>query len=204
MKTLSACSALLAALGLAACQPADEGGASADAGAAPAESAATEASASGGDAVDARVRAGLWQTTASFPGGNGGSITSRICMDESMTALNTGMAEAPNAEACTQNVTRTPDGFGFTSRCAPAGGGVTETVGSLTGDFQTAYRMEATVTTTGSPMAAMNGSTQVVTQAAYQGECPEGWRAGDVEMPGMGMRININDLQERAAAGGGG
>ena len=204
MKTLTTCTALMATLALGACQPAADGTETVESGAATAESASADATASGGGSVDARVREGLWQVTASFPGGNGASVTSRVCMDETMTALNTGTAQSAGSEACTQNVTRTPDGFGFTSRCEPAGGGVTETVGALTGDFQTAYRMEATVTTTGAPMAAMNGSTQVVQEAVHQGACPEGWRAGDVEMPGMGIRININDLQEQAVARSGG
>lgn len=202
MKTLTACTALLAAVGLAACQPAAEGGDSADVGASSAEGAAVDVSATGGETVEAHVREGLWQVTASFPDGGGASMTTRICMDESMTALNTGAAQSTQVDACTQDVTRMPDGFGFTSRCEPEGGGVTETVGSLTGDFQTAYRMEATVTTTGSPMAAMNSTTRVVQQAEYQGACPEGWRPGDVEMPGLGMRININDAQAAAQAGG--
>ena len=203
MKTLTACTGLLAVLGLAACQPAADGTATADAGAAPAQSAAAEASAASGDAIDAHVRAGLWQTTASFPGGGGIPVTSRVCMDETMTALNTGMSQSAEADSCTQNVTRTPDGFAFTGRCEPDGGGVSEMTGTMTGDLQTAYRMEATITTTGAPMAAMNGSTQIVTEAVYQGDCPEGWRAGDVEVEGMGIRINTNDLQAQAARGGG-
>jgi len=203
MKALSTLCALTAVAGLAACQPASDETATADAGATAAGDAATPAT-SDGDSIQARAREGLWQTSASFPGGRGPTVTSRVCMDASMTALDTGTAQSAGAEGCSQNVTRIADGFSFTSRCEPTDGGVTETVGTITGDFQTAYRMEATVTTTGSPMAAMNGSTQVVTEATYQGPCPEGWRPGDVEVAGMGMRINVNDLRAQAAAGAGG
>ncbi len=203
MKTLTACTALMATLALAACEAPGTGGDSADAGATGAEDAASPAAGSSSDTVDARVRAGLWQTTAAFPGGQGPSVTSRICFDEQMTALNAGSGPSAHSEDCTQNVTRTAGGFDFTSRCDAGTGGVTETVGTLTGDFQTAYRMEATVTTSGSSMAAMNGSTQIVTTAEYQGACPEGWRAGDVEIPGLGARINVNDMQEQAAAASG-
>jgi len=200
MKTLATCTALMATLALTACEASGGASESTDAGSPSAEAAADPASSAGSDTVDARVRAGLWQTTASFPGGQGSSVTSRVCFDEQMTALNVGSGPSAHSEDCTQNITRTPDGFGFTSRCDAGGGGVTETVGSLTGDFQTAYRMEATVTTSGSSMAAMNGTTQVVTTAQYQGACPEGWRAGDIEVPGLGTRININDMQAQAAA----
>jgi len=200
MKTSILCTTVLAAAALAACQDTSGDGEAADSAAAPAEGSASPASSSSSGTVEAHVRAGLWQTTASFPGGQGRSVTSRVCMDDQMTALNTGTAQSQYSEDCTQNVTRTPDGFGFTSRCDAGAGGVTETVGTMTGDFQTAYRMEATVTTTGSSMAAMNGTTQVLTVAEYQGPCPTGWRAGDVEIPGLGARININDMQQQAVA----
>ena len=199
MKPLITLVAVSAIAGLAACQPGAESTQSSEGGATSAESAATEASASGGDMMTARARAGLWQMTASFPGNDARSVSSRVCMDDNMTVLDSGTAQSSQADDCTQNVTRTGDGFAFTSRCAPEGGGVTETTGTITGDFQTAYRMEATVTTNGAPMAAMNGTSQIVTTAQYQGACPEGWRGGDVELAGMGIRINVNDMREQAA-----
>ncbi|MBN8553424.1 MAG: hypothetical protein J0L52_11080 [Caulobacterales bacterium] len=201
MKPLIPCTAVMAALALVACEAPGTGTQSADAGATSAGDAGPAASA-GTESINARVRAGLWQTTASFPDGNAPSVNSRVCFDETMTALNVGSGQSAPSEDCTQNVTRTSDGFAFTSRCDAGPGGVTETVGTMTGDFQSAYRMEATVTTTGSSMAALNGTTQVVTTAEYQGACPEGWRAGDVEVPGLGTRININDMQAQAAQAG--
>lgn len=195
MKTLTATAALAAVLGLAACQPAAEGTETADAGAAAAEGAAAEASASGGDMVEARLREGLWQTTITSAGMP--TMTARMCMDEQMSAFDTGTANQVEVQDCDQTMTRTADGVDFTNRCEMAGGGVTETEGSITGDFQTAYRMEATITTTGTPQA--DGTVSMVTEAAYQGACPEGWRPGDMEVPGMGgMRINIHDAQDRA------
>lgn len=191
MRTLTASAALVAAVSLAACQPAADGTETASADAA--EDAASEASASG-DMVEARLREGLWQTSMTADGSP--AIVSRMCMDATMTALDAGQANQAQTEDCTQTTTRTADGFDFTSRCDLGGGGVTETQGSLTGDFQTAYRMEATVTTTGA--TAMNGSSTIVTEAAYQGACPEGWRPGDVEIPGLGARINVNDMREQA------
>lgn len=202
MKTTRLCTLALATAALAACQQPAADTASPGSGAPAAEGAASPASTPAGDTVEARVRAGLWQSTVTFPGGGGGSsVTSRVCMDDQMTALSAGSSQSQLSEGCTQNTTRTAQGYAFTSRCDAGSGGVTETVGNLTGDFQTSYRMEATVTTSGASMAAMNRSTQVVTVAEYQGPCPDGWRAGDVEIPGMGgARLNIYDMQEQAAA----
>lgn len=194
MRSLTASAALAAALSLAACQPAADGTeTSADAEAAP--DAAVDASASS-DVVEARVREGLWQTSMSADGSP--ALVTRMCMDGRMSALDAGQANQAQTEDCAQTTTRTADGFDFTSRCELGGGGVTETRGSLTGDFQSAYRMEASVSTTGAANAAMNHSGTVVTEATYQGACPEGWRPGDVEIPGLGARINVYDAQNQA------
>ena len=193
MRTMTACAALLAA-SLAACQPAAEGTETADAGAAPAaEGAAVEASASGGDMLEARVREGLWRTTISSEAMP--TMSARMCMDETMSALDTSAAD--EVGDCAQTITRTADGFNFRSRCESGESTVTETTGSLTGDFQTAYRMEATTTTTGSSMA--DGTISMVTEATYEGPCPDDWRPGDMEIPG-GMRVNILDAQAQAEA----
>lgn len=200
MKTITATAALMAAVSLAACQPAADGAQTADA--ATAEGAAVEASASGsGEVLEARVREGLWQTTMTMGGMPEGMppLSSRMCMDEQMTALDTGSADQAGVQNCQQSFDRTAEGLDFTSRCEMDGGGVTETQGSITGDFQTAYRMEATVTTTGTGGA--DGTVSMTTEAAYQGPCPEGWRGGDVETSIMGrtVRTNVHDMANAAA-----
>ena len=201
MRPLSACTALLAVIGLAACQPAAEGTESTDATAA--EDAATPASTgSGGETIEASVREGLWQITMTANGS--GSLSTRICMDAQSSAIDAGRGPTDaSTENCTQTTNRTADGFEFSSRCDLGNGGVTETEGTMTGDMQTAYRMDATVTTTGSPIAAMNGTNTVVTEGAFQGACPEGWRPGDMELPGGLGRVNMNDMREQAAQSGG-
>lgn len=199
MRPITACAAL-AALSLAACQPASDGAETAEADAA--EGSATEAAATdaGGDVIDARLRAGLWQVTMSLAGAPG--LTTRACLDERSTPIDASRANS-EAEAqvqdCDQTFTRTAEGVDFTSRCDMGEAGVTETVGSMTGDFQTAYRMEATVTTTGAAMG--NGSVTMVTEAEHQGPCPEGWSPGDAEFVGPGgARVNMQDLQAQMEA----
>lgn len=196
MKHVLMCAAAAAAL--AACQPADDATESADAGAASATDSATQASAAAsGDMIEARVREGLWATTMTAEG-MPITLSSRMCMDERMTALDAGgAANQTDTEACDQTVTRTAQGLNFTSRCDMGDQGVTETTGTLTGDFQTAYRMDATVVTTGAQAA--NGTVRMTTEARYEGPCPEGWRPGDVEIPGMG-RVNVLDQAEAGAA----
>ncbi len=199
MRTLSTIAAMAAlsvtALSIAACEPAATEG-SADAGAqAGAEAAATDAASSGADAsadtVEARVREGLWQTVMTA---EGATVTTRACMDDSMSAIQTS-SQASMGD-CSQTMNRSGEGFAFSSRCALPTGGETTTEGTMTGDLETAYRVEATTTTTGAPMAAMNRTSAIVTEATYQGACPEGWRPGDVEV--AGMRMNLGDMQRQA------
>ncbi len=194
MKHVLMCAA--AAVALTACQPAGDATETADAGAMTAEDGATPASASGGDVIEARVREGLWSTTMTAEG-MPITLSSRICMDERMSALDGGAANQADIEDCDQTLNRTATGLEFTSRCDMGDQGVTETTGTLTGDFQTAYRMDATVVTTGAQAA--NGTVRMTTEARYEGPCPEGWRPGDMEIPGMG-RVNVLEQAEAGAA----
>lgn len=198
MKTLYTLSALAAVAGLAACQPAVDANESADAGAASAQDSATPAS-SGGETVEARVREGLWQISMGTAGAP--IMTTRVCMDERMSAIDSAQGSGDAVgEDCQQTTNHTADGFDFSSRCTLADGSVTQTEGTMTGDMETSYRMEATVTTSGSSTAAVNGSRSIVTEGAYQGACPDGWRPGDMELPGGMGRINVLDAQAQITA----
>lgn len=196
MKALISLTALAAIAGLAACQPTADGAETADAGAA--EDAATPASADG-DVIQARVREGLWQISMGTAGAP--VMTTRVCMDDRMSAIDSAQGSRDAVgEDCQQTTNHTADGFEFSSRCTLADGAVTQTEGTMTGDMETSYRMEATVSTSGSSTAAMNGSRSIVTEGAYQGACPDGWRPGDMELPGGLGRINVLDAQAQITA----
>ncbi|WP_296817298.1 DUF3617 family protein [Brevundimonas sp.] len=190
MRTLTVVSVL--AVSLAACQPADEAQAPADAPDAAQDAASAAADASNpADTVEAQVREGLWQTVMTA---DGNTVTSRACMSAATNPVPTsGQASAGD---CEQSMARTGDGWTFSSRCALPTGGETRTEGTMTGDLQTAYRVEATTTTSGAPIAALNRTSEITTEATYQGACPEGWRPGDVEV--AGMRMNLGDMQRQA------
>ena len=192
MKARTAAPALVALLALAACDQTPATEAEPDT-AAPAEAASAETSApdAASDTVEARVREGLWQTVMTA---DGQTVTSRACMDDSISAIQTS-SQASMGD-CSQTMNRTGDGWTFASRCALPTGGETSTEGTMTGDLETAYRVEATTTTSGAPIAALNRTSEITTEATYQGECPEGWRPGDVEV--AGMRMTLGDMQRQA------
>lgn len=195
MKTLTACTALLATLTLAACQQAGDGTQTADAGAPAAGDEGSDAATSSGEVTEANLRAGLWQVNISMAESARDAPTLRMCTDGTSTAV-ASSSQLPDVEDCSQDYSRTGRGLEFTSRCQQADGTVTETSGTITGDFETSYRMEATVTTSGSAVAGLNRTDRVVTTASYQGACPADWRPGDVEVAGTGIRMNSNQMQE--------
>nr|QQZ49522.1 hypothetical protein JKL49_21540 [Phenylobacterium glaciei] len=46
----------------------------------------------------------------------------------------------------------------------------------------------------------MNGPHKITVEAAWQGACPEGYKPGDMSLPG-GIKINILDLPVPGKAG---
>lgn len=179
----------VATASLAACQPGAETPAAAAAEDAAAPAAATQA--------ESRLREGLWQTT--MTAGDTPPVVSRMCVDADMNAFSASMSQ-PADNDCSQEITPVADGMRFSMRCAMGASGEMSSEGSLTGDFQTGYRMESTTTTEGAAMAIMNGTVTTVSEAVYQGACPAGWRGGDMEITGLPQRINIHDMQAQAEA----
>ena len=190
--------AAIAALSLAACQqPAADGANDGDTTRAEGgvEATSTDAELTPGDT---QLREGLWQTTMTMEGSP--PVVTRMCVDEGMNALSASV-NAQAANDCSQQIHRTANGMTFTSECRMGEvGGTISTQGELVGDLNSGYTMHATTTTTGAQMAAMNGTHEMTSEVVYEGACPAGWRGGDMEIPGMGQRINVNDLQQRAGA----
>ena len=115
MKALTAAPALVALLALAACDQTPATEAEPDT-AAPAEAASAETSApdAASDTVEARVREGLWQTVMTA---DGQTVTSRACMDDSISAIQTS-SQASMGD-CSQTMNRTAAGWTFPPAARP-------------------------------------------------------------------------------------
>lgn len=148
-----------AALALAACNDAVE----------PADAPATEPEAETAAAADG-LAAGLWDLNFSGGGVNMGGM--RLCSDGSSdAAMMTGQSDQDD---CSQMERGTgPDGeITFSMVCAvPQIGDVTYD-GALSGDFQTTYAIDMTVTLPGGASQSIHG------EATRAGDCPEGMPAG--------------------------
>jgi hypothetical protein len=159
------------------------------------EAATAQASATTGRPVR---KAGLWEHSMQTMGV---TQTSRLCLDAETDANVALWGQQASAESgCEQNsFTPTGGGYAFVSVCPDGQGGKVTSRGTITGDFNSAYKMEATTTTSGSSMPQANGEMKMVMTATWKGPCPEGMEPGDmqVSIPGAGT-VNLNDMGKMA------
>ncbi|MFN3513586.1 MAG: DUF3617 domain-containing protein [Phenylobacterium sp.] len=178
-----------AGLALSACgQREDKAAATGEAPAAQAPAAAAQAG-----QPPAR-KAGLWRQTISM-----GDFTqsTRICLDAATEEQVSLWGGQESAEMCSQNeASRAADGsWRFSSVCDMGTGGRTTTTGVARGDFSTRYTVEADSVTEGAAAPQMNGARKMTVEAVWEGPCPEGFRPGDIELPGN-VRMNLLDAQK--------
>ena len=135
---------------------------------------------------------GLWEQRVST-----GDLlqVSRICLDAATDAKISFWGSQATQDVCEKNVfsSRVAGGYQFSSVCDMGSGGKTTTSGVATGDFSARYLIQAESSTVGAAAPQMNGQRKVTVEAAWQGACPEGYRPGDMSLPG-GVRINLLDL----------
>ena len=145
-----------------------------------------------------KLRPGLWTMAAEgMPGAGAGT---GLCVDETLQEQMSLLA-GPAAADCTENsvTPRAGGGYAIRSVC-PTGDGRTRTSqGTITGDFQTAYRTDLTVTMSGEASDIRNGAMTMVATYTYAGPCPAGMRPGDFDVGG-GVRMNLMDLAEQSKA----
>ncbi|MDP1616118.1 DUF3617 family protein [Phenylobacterium sp.] len=182
----------LAVLALTACnrngdgaqEPASEAAGPAEPGSAASDQATAPAA--------PQRKPGLWEQRVST---EGMVQVSRICIDEALEQRLGWWGQQATTEGCEKNlVTRRADGgWQFSSVCDMGSGGKTTTSGVATGDFDTRYVVKAQSSTVGAEAPQMNGTREVNIESAWQGACPEGFRPGDMELPG-GIRLNLLDM----------
>ncbi len=178
---------LSALVGVAACGPKAES-----------EKAAPEPATALTPAQAPKLRPGLW--TMAVEGMPGAGAGTGLCVDETLQEQMSLLAGPASAD-CTENSITPRAGGGYTIRSVcPTGDGRTRTSqGTITGDFETAYRAELTVTASGEASDTRNGAMTMVATYTYAGPCPAGMRPGDFDVGG-GVRMNLTDLAEQSKA----
>lgn len=176
-------------LALAACSKKDE-----TTPAATGEAATAAATAPAAPIGPPRRKPGLWSHTMAAEGMN---QTMQVCIDEDTDAKMTVWGQAVDKEMCSKNsFAAVPGGYAFESECDMGEMGRVVSKGSATGDFNSAYKVKTSSTTTGSTMAQSNKTSEMTLTAKWEGACPAGMKGGDVTLPG-GMKINMEDMSAK-------
>ena len=142
---------------------------------------------------------GLWSQTIASADAN---QTMKVCLDADTDAKMSVWGQAMGKDMCSKNsFSRTPGGWSFESVCAMGEAGTITSKGTVTGDFNSAYKVKISSTTTGSSMPQANGAHEMSLNAKWEGACPAGMKGGDVRisMPGMDKPMTVN-LEQMGAA----
>jgi len=189
----------LALISLAACNKPAAGNSSATAAASSAAPAAGPMTA---DQMPQR-KAGLWKQTMSMDGGpTNGAI--QLCVDAASEAkMNITAQNIAGAKCDKPQFTRALDGsIAFSNSCDMGSNGKMQTSGTIKGDFNSSYVATIATTTSGSPMAQMNGAHTMVINATWTGPCAPGQTGGDMILPN-GMTVNASKAISAAPPAGG-
>lgn len=169
-----------AALALAACNKTSE---KAEAAAGAPATAAVEAPVPAGIDAAPHLKAGLWEIT---PANMPGKVTS--CIDDATQSDTAVLGQGLDRRKCAKSDwSRTPTGIAFSFDCDNNGTRVTSK-GTITGDFNTAYRMEADASLT---KGGITKSTKQVIDARYLGACPAGMKPGDKQITINGRTMSL-------------
>ncbi len=178
-----AMSAALLALG-ACSKPAGDKAASADAAAKP-------ATATAGPAAIPSRKPGLWKQTVST---SGMQQVSSICLDKAAEAKLSVWGAGASQDMCQQtDIKPVPGGFVFSSSCDMGSGGKTTSQGTVTGDFNSSYKVDVQSTTEGAGAPQMNGPHKMTMEATWEGPCPADMKPGDMALAN-GMKMNMLDM----------
>jgi hypothetical protein len=176
-----------AALALAACNK------SAGDKAASAEGAgkAATATAPAGPMTMPSRKPGLWKQTVTA---SGTQQVSSICLDKASEAKLSVWGAGASKDMCQRSeISPVPGGWAFKSTCDMGSGGKTTSHGTVTGDFNSSYKLQAESTTEGAGAPQMNGGHMMSMEATWEGPCPPDMKPGDMTLPG-GMKMNMLDM----------
>lgn len=177
-------------LALAACSKKEDKAPAAEA-AASASASGANASASAGPTTFPKRKPGLWTHTMTTAGA---TQTMQVCIDEDTDAKMSVWGQAVGKDMCSKNaVSAAPGGYAFESECDMGNMGHVVSKGSVTGDFNSAYTVKTTSTTTGSSMPQANTTSEMTLTAKWDGACPAGMKGGDITLPG-GVKINMEAM----------
>jgi hypothetical protein len=137
---------------------------------------------------------GLWQMTLIMDGAGKPVPTMEQCTDPETDALMMTNVSGQKGRCTEPEISSNGGTITIVSSCALPGSS-SKTRAVITGDFNSAYKVEVATETRGSMPAAADRvqQTRMTLDAKWAGPCKPGQRPGDIIMPG-GIKINVRDL----------
>jgi hypothetical protein len=150
------------------------------------------------DALPQR-RSGLWETHMIMAQHPGPGITSQQCIDaQTDEAMQRRVMEGDATLKCTRTgFSKIPGGFESSSVCKTNRGTLTSKM-HITGDLQSAYRME--ISGHRDPPQGALTDTHTVVEARWLGACPADMQAGDMRMNGRTLHMGAGAAGTAGAA----
>jgi hypothetical protein len=138
-------------------------------------------------------KAGLWEIKTSNTMMGGMTITLHQCTDASTDLMVQRQGEQMSDQNCAKHdISRSGNRVTIKSVCTADGTTVTS-VGSFTGDFETAYAGQ--IESRFEPPMQGLGSMTISMEGRWLGACKPGQEPGNVEMPGMGG-FNLGEMMK--------
>ena len=130
---------------------------------------------------------GLWKQTIAAAGH---AQDVRICIAADTGQQMSLMSAGIDAAKCSKHEAyRGAEGITVESVCDMGRGETVTTKNVFSGDMTSHYKMSMTGVTS-------HGTSNTTVDAVREGDCPDGWKGGDMEV--RGMKMNILDVQKKA------
>lgn len=132
-------------------------------------------------AAPAAPKPGLWELSTSTEG-MPQKVTTKLCFGQTApgaSAFGPPPSSSGGKPSCSKNeVNKTAEGYSINSECA-VNGMTIATTGTVTGDMNSAYTVDMSVSMKGASLpAAMQKAIKSKVEAKYLGDCPAGVNPG--------------------------
>ena len=137
---------------------------------------------------------GLWEIRMLDSATKAAGMTMQQCTDAATDKDMTSNLSPMAKQSCSRHeVRKTAAGYMTDAVCTVNGMSMTSH-SDVTGDFNSAYTVQVTSKTSGTPSGVPRETTMTV-EAKWLGPCKPDQKPGDIVMPG-GFKINITDMQK--------
>lgn len=140
---------------------------------------------------------GLWEMTVQNSNAKDKPTVMQQCIDATTDKQMQQFGQGMSQKMCSKSEIRNEGGRFVTESVCKMGASTITSKGTLTGNFNSAYRVESRATYD-PPVMNMTEANMIV-DAKWLGACKADQKPGDMIMPG-GMKMNINQMQQMQGA----